>query len=72
MSRKIDAAVAEEVMGHEVMKPHPDVWFMYPNREHSAVEIPNYSTDIRAAWEVVEKMNEDGWCCALYSNPIPN
>ncbi len=43
MTRKIDALVAEHVMGLD------------PNRAEFALD--EYSTDIAAAWEVVEKMS---------------
>lgn len=53
--RKIDALVAEYVME----------WKHYPNNrngfnwqaaDEGYYELPEYSTDIKAAWEVVEKM----------------
>jgi hypothetical protein len=60
MSRKIDALIAEHVMG----KPHDEIY--YPHRFNAEGEkvirrlIPQYSTDISAAWEVVGKMGHLG------------
>jgi hypothetical protein len=54
--RELDALVAEKVMG--LPKPiHEVFWFIrYP---HVDGPLPAYSTDIAAAWEVVEKMKAD-------------
>ena len=46
--RELDALVAEKVMG----------WDHYPSKHEI---VPAYSTDIAAAWEVVEKMRSDDW-----------
>ena len=69
MSREMDALVAEKVMGFHLMR-----YINYPDREpvinpamfppdytDEQIRIPNYSTDIAAAWLVVEKMSELGW-----------
>lgn len=64
--RKIDALVAEHVMGLE--KPREelaDLWdsgkvWICP--ETTCPErLPYYSSSIAAAWEVVEKLREDKW-----------
>jgi hypothetical protein len=55
--RDMDALVAEKLMG---WKYHPK-WnvFTSPNGlENDGSTIPNYSTDIAAAWKVVEKMTK--------------
>lgn len=56
MSREIDALVAERVMGYgsrvKMFVSGPIINDAYP------VAVPNYSTDIAAAWQVVEKMRE--------------
>lgn len=58
MSRSIDALVAEHVMGWEnvqafpIKKPGAD-WFGYRGKQPAEL-IPSYSTDIKAAWEVVD------------------
>jgi hypothetical protein len=51
--RELDALVAEKVMGWtKGLKP----WLMPPGFvECDVVPIPNYSTDIAAAWEVANK-----------------
>jgi len=87
----IDALVAEKVMGWEVTRPsRPDgievIFAREPNgKHHSIKDIPlmtilwNPSTDIRAAWEVVEKagvfvvnresMIESKWRAGVYLPP---
>jgi hypothetical protein len=45
--KELDLLVAEKVMGF-VGDYHPDVVPVYP---------PQYSTDIAAAWQIVEKIN---------------
>ena len=75
--RELDALVAEKVMGlrfvwRSQLTDHygynagvwtiPTKWGTMDLTE----EPPRYSTDIAAAWEVVEKMREDGFLVALY------
>lgn len=60
---ELDALVAEKVMGWRVT-PHPDLhgatYFEVP--DGTATVMPDmFSTDIAAAWTVVEKMRADGW-----------
>ena len=84
--RELDALVAEKVMGWEriVMKdkpgavswPHPPKGFDVNHNRWSI--IPHYSTDIAAAWEVVEKLapefewilendvKDGGWSAIIY------
>ncbi len=45
--RKLDALVGEKVMGRDMTKPEG---FKYP------IGLPHYSTDIAAAWKVVEHL----------------
>jgi hypothetical protein len=68
--RELDALVAERVMGWTHVGPHP--WgkphgvppegrvynerFGEASRPVGLVEVPAYSTDIAAAWQVVEKI----------------
>lgn len=78
MSRKIDALVAEHVMGlYRVRKMRSKGVLLHnPNDRDSHPQIvPFYSTCIKAAWEVVEKMPEfyirlhrllDGYRCEWY------
>ena len=65
--REIDRLVAEKVMGWEEVKENdfikrPDVDFIgkAPDRfcEDAWSILPNYSTDISDAWEVVEQLRE--------------
>lgn len=49
--REVDALVAEKVMGWTISEG-----FYYGPGERVPANIPRYSTDIAAAWEVVEKM----------------
>lgn len=87
MSRELDAKVAELVMGYELIKirdiyvegawngDNPDSLIELPHQE----KLPHYSTDIAAAWKVVEKFSFDlkdwngcgeedyrGYTCKLY------
>lgn len=52
MSRKIDALIAEHVMGFKIYEDHT----MNKPCVDTLFNIPNYSTDISAAWGVVEKV----------------
>ena len=59
MSRKIDALVAEHVMGLRLLEPGAlSYYYDFPNRS-GCVErpVPRYSTYIVAAREVIEKLN---------------
>jgi hypothetical protein len=58
--RELDALVAEKVMGWRDVSdgygtpPEATLW--------EAIHIiPHYSTDIAAAWQVVERMRDQGW-----------
>lgn len=55
--RELDALVAEKVMGYKRLEPTLD----WPERwlcdDRKLGGIPAYSTDIAAAWEVVEKLS---------------
>jgi len=31
------------------------------DHKHVVIDVPRYSTDIAAAWEIVEKLRRDGW-----------
>lgn len=53
MTRELDARIAERVMGWR----HDEYGgYDTPTGYRLPDEIPPYSTDIRAAWEVVERM----------------
>lgn len=64
-NRKIDAEIAEKVMGWTKQNPWPDQerlgWFDDtvqddPSRAFKGWECPKFSEDISAAWEVVENI----------------
>jgi hypothetical protein len=60
--RELDQLIAEKVMGMKVYRrmgedgPNPQYEKIEKVPEHCAVTYPPYSTDISAAWEVVEKL----------------
>jgi len=51
-SRELDALVAETVMGWEQVAPD-SIWWQVGQR---LIEAPPFSTDIGAAWQMVEHM----------------
>ena len=71
--RRLDAWIAEQVMGWKqvVVRQEnpgvPDLPFQYgphtqgqrPSEDHPYSVVPHYSTDIAAAWEIVEKLRHD-------------
>ena len=63
--RELDARVAEKVMGWKTNWLKTDWWEeINPNTHHHKGLVKDFkpSTDISAAWEVVEKMFERGGC----------
>ena len=71
--RGLDALVAEKVMGAQVSDNDPlrgkgQPYCYWPDGRQGPP--PRYSTDIAAAFEIVEKLREsDHWCCLdLHSN----
>jgi len=80
--REMDALVAERVMGWTLGRRYANGNGEWQGHPHGGTltwdQTPRYSTDIRAAWEVVEKMRADGYatihvsCGAdLKGNPVP-
>jgi hypothetical protein len=78
--RALDAEVAERVFNHEVIYPYRDshlhqrnsAWRNYPWRKNAQAfggtsEVPRYSSDIAAAWQVVERMRERGWLIHIHT-----
>ena len=60
-SRERDALVATNVLNHHVKMIDGRFKFLYevlPTGLEVWLEMPNLSTDISAAWEVVKRMNE--------------
>lgn len=79
--RKLDALVAEKVMGwKDISGPDHGIDMWQTPEGHRGIrgkDIPSYSTDIAAAWEVAEKLSQlcfglwrvgDEWECELDSN----
>ena len=79
--RELDALVAEKVMGWTwCAGPRPFDgmimrWLFAPGKEKlslakgnepmGSLSMPHYSTDVAAAWEVVERLVDDGHCPGL-------
>lgn len=59
--RELDALVAEKVMGWELIGIAPSGGRVVHSPRLWEKELPHYSSDIAAAWQVVEKMEKDGW-----------
>jgi predicted nucleic acid-binding protein len=59
--RKMDALVAENVMGLDLFTPVTDPYFTSQGIYQQVNHIESYSADIAAAWEVVEKMVNGKW-----------
>lgn len=59
--RKIDALVAEHVMGFNDKVYQASRSLSKTHTVMSQLTIPHYSTDISAAWEVVEKLFDGGF-----------
>lgn len=64
--RDLDIQIAEQVMG---WKPTETVglWDLPEGGRVSVWNLPPYSTDMRAAWLVVDEMHRSGWSFALWS-----
>jgi hypothetical protein len=59
--RELDALVAEKVMGYTLgTPPSPESAINLAGPEYP-VTVPHYSTDIAAAWQVVEKFKDRDW-----------
>jgi hypothetical protein len=71
--RRLDADIAEKVMGCRVSRHHSVVHcgcatppFHF---DEEGVCITPYSTHIGAAWSVIERMREQGWSISLTLDP---
>lgn len=66
-NREIDALVASKIMGWSLSIASNSPWQMLPpegstgRKEGRVYNVPRYSTDISAAWQVIQKMQSDGW-----------
>jgi hypothetical protein len=64
---KLDALIAENVMGwkrqENIAWRTPHVYLYVDHNGHIRLpeEVPHYSTDISAAWQVVEAIERRGW-----------
>jgi hypothetical protein len=71
MSKEIDAMVAREVFGHKVCldfhdgRNEPILVVGIPNPYKLCPEVPPYSSDIAAAWLIVEKMRKHDWSVTI-------
>lgn len=67
--RELDALVAEKVMGwsFEAASPTSRDGDFWSDGENYVVAVDEFhpSTDVNAAWQVVEKMRGDGWILDL-------
>jgi hypothetical protein len=66
--QELDRAVAEEVMGCRVQVSANGKLSELgggEERVYKDAQIPRFSTDIAAAWQVVEKMREYGWSVTI-------
>lgn len=74
--RELDALVAEKVMGW-AFHPERDPMFQWEAPSPHGhwhpyrFEPSPYSSDIAAAWDVVEKMQADGWYVSVETPPAP-
>jgi hypothetical protein len=65
--RELDTLVAEKVMGWRRKEEPSDIWCLSPPwvTRHGALvpfsQTPGYSTEIDAAWQVIEAMQ--AYCC---------
>lgn len=78
--KELDALIAEEVMGYEVVECDDDIITI--QSMSGWVRVPDYSTDLAAAWQVVEKLDQmmpktwsfslhgsgTEWCVGIDSN----
>lgn len=64
--RKLDAAIAEKIMGWKNIKSYSENYVGNPpDGTPIFIVLHNYSTDISAAWQVVEKLEELGYWAQL-------
>lgn len=71
---RFDALVAERVMGNEWrLSISPNTYGPDGSRDGGVdvSDIPHFSSDIAAAWEVVEKMRAREWHFVMEANTYP-
>lgn len=65
--RELDALIAEKVMGLVRCEKHPGSYcHALPDSPTKGGETRSYSTDISAAWEVVEKLSQVRPTCFIF------
>lgn len=71
--RQLDILVAEKVMRLEPWPGFPGAFrapIILPGQTPKPCAPPEYSTDIAAAWEVVEKLREQGAAFCIEQHPM--
>lgn len=63
--RDMDALIAERVMGYTVTRVNGEPYTEWHGHKAEPYHLGAYSTDIAAAWQVVEKMREGFKFCCL-------
>lgn len=63
--RELDAAVHERVFGRRAEWAVPSAEFTFPFDPDTRMRIPDYSTDIAAAWWVVQEMTRRGYVASI-------
>src|SRR5690606_4737413 len=58
--RDLDALVAEKVLGLRVYRDSGNVFLGSPDSHPDTWGLPPYSTDIAAAWQVIEYFRQEG------------
>ena len=64
--REMDALIEKLVFCHAPYLDSLDIWRVAVDENMERV-LPKYSTDIAAAWEVVEKFDRTSWDVNIYS-----
>ena len=66
--RELDLLIAEKIMGLEIadslvdeLEDYYPTYKVTDDEDWSELPVPKYSTDIAAAWKVVEKMKNNHW-----------
>lgn len=66
---EINKQVADKVMGWEIAEGFPSLHHR-SGRKRFAVKTPSFTTDIAAAWQVVEKIQRNGWLFEVGYTPL--
>ena len=60
-NEEINKAIAEKVMGWRRIEVHMDSWDYVHYRYNGKIMKTDFTTNIQAAWQVVEKMESMGY-----------